>query len=142
MADSGLIRKRLRAEIEAARRHRAARRERTAAAERAYESFLEAIAVPAFRTLANILRAESLLFDVQTPSGGVSLVSDRHRDEAIALELDRTVDPPQPSLAITHTRGSRSLRTERPLKEGAAIEEITEDDVIERLIEELRPWLA
>ena len=60
MADVGLIRKRVRAEIDAARKSAAERRERTAAAERAYEHFLTGIAVPVFRQIANVLRAEGI----------------------------------------------------------------------------------
>ena len=141
MADVGLIRKRLRAEIDLARKSAATRRERAAVAERAYEKFLESVAIPAFRQLATVLRAESIPFDVQTPAGGVRLVSDRHRD-GIQLELDTTLDPPQPLLVSTQTRGSRVVRNERHVKDGADIEAIGEDDVIERLIEELRPWLG
>jgi hypothetical protein len=141
VADVGLIRKRLRAEIDRARKSAALRRERAAAAERAYETFLDSVAIPAFRQVATVLRAESIPFDVQTPAGGVRLVSDRHRD-AIELELDTTLDPPQPLLVSTHTRGSRVVRSERQVKDGAEIAAIGEDDVIERLIEELRPWLG
>ena len=141
MADVGLIRKRLRAEIDAARKTAATRRERAAAAERAYETFLDSVAVPAFRQVATVLRAEGIPFEVQTPANGVRLVFDRHHD-AIALELDTTLDPPQPLLVSTHTRGSRSIRSERQVKDGADISTIGEDDLIERLIEELRPWLG
>ncbi len=142
MADVGLIRKRLRAEIDAARHAAATRRGRASAATRAYEVFLADIAVPVFRQLTNVLRAESIPFELQTPSGGVRLVSDRNRDDAIEIELDTSRDPPQPMLVATRTRGSRMLRTERAVKEGADIEGITEDDLIERLIEEIRPWLG
>lgn len=141
MADVGLIRKRVRAEIDAARKSSATRRERSAVAERDYETFLTEVATPAFRQMANVLRAEGIPFDVLTPSNGVRLVSDRNRD-AIELELDTTLDPPQPMLISTHTRGSRVVRHERFIKETADISIITEDDVIERLIEELRPWLG
>lgn len=141
MADVGLIRKRLRAEIDLARKSAATRRERAAVAERAYEQFLESVAIPAFRQVATVLRAESIPFDVQTPARGVRLVSDRHRD-GIELELDTTLDPPQPLLVSTRTRGSRVVRNERHVKDGADIGAIGEDDVIERLIEELRPWLG
>jgi hypothetical protein len=140
--DAGLIRKRLRAEMDAARRVSANRRDRAAAASRAYETFLESTAIPVMRTMANVLRAEGLPFEPQTPSGGVRLVSDRNRDDAIAIELDTSIDPPQPMLVITRSRGSRLLRTERFVKEAADIDTITEEDVIERLIEELRPWLG
>ena len=141
MADVALIRKRIRSAIEAGRRGAAERRERAAAAARAYDAFLNDMAVPAFRQVANVLRAESLPFDVQTPSNGVHLVSDRVRDDRIELELDTTTDPPTPLLIVTRTRGGRLLRAERPVKDGAAIESITEDELIERLIDELRPWL-
>jgi hypothetical protein len=136
-----LIRKRVRAEIDAARKTAASRRKRAADAGRAYETFLSDIAVPVFRQMATVLRAEGIPFEVQTPSGGVRLVSDHNRD-AIEVELDTTRDPPQPMLVSTYTRGSRVVRNERLVKETADMETITEDDVIERVIEEIRPWLG
>ena len=142
MADVALIRKRLRTEIEQARRSTAERRERAKAAARAYESFLEDIAIPTFRQLATVLRAEGVPFDVQTPSGGVRLVSDRNRDEGIELELDNTQDPPQLMLTSMRTWGRRSLRSERAVKERTAIDHVTEDDLLEHLIAEVRPWLG
>jgi hypothetical protein len=136
-----LLRKRIQSAIEAGRRGAAERRQRAAAASRAYETFLNEMATPAFRQVANVLRAEGLPFDVQTPLNGVHLVFDRARDDRIELELDTSTDPPSPMLIVTRTRGGRLLRAERPVKEGAAIETITEDELIERLIDELRPWL-
>lgn len=140
MADVGLIRKRLRAEIDAARRAATSRRERALAAERAYEAFLAGVAIPVIRQVATALRAEGIPLDVQTPANSVRLVADRNRD-ALELQLDTTVDPPQPLLVSTYARGSRVVRSERHVKQGAAIDTISEDDLIERLIEELRPWL-
>ena len=142
MADVGLLRKRLKSEIESARRSAAERRERSSATSRAYEQFLTSVAIPAFRSMATVLRAEGILFEVQTPSGGVRLASDRNRDEGIELELDTTADPPQLMLVTTQGRGSRSLRTERVVKDRVAVEKITEDDLLERLMEEVRPWLG
>jgi hypothetical protein len=142
MADVALIRKRLRSEIEQARRTAAERRERTKAATRAYETFVETIAIPALRQLATVLRAEGIPFEVQTPSGGVRLVADRNRDDSIELELDGTQDPPQLTLISTRTWGGRLLRSERAVKERVPIDRITEDEFLERVIEELRPWLS
>ena len=142
MADVGLLRKRLKSEIDSARRTAAERRERSASAARAYEQFLTNVAIPAFRSMSTVLRAEGILFEVQTPSGGVRLASDRNRDEGIELELDPTVDPPQPILVTIQGRGSRMLRTERAVKERTAIDKISEDDLLERLMEEVRPWLG
>jgi hypothetical protein len=45
-------------------------------------------------------------------------------------------------LSTMRTWGSRVLQTERPVKERTAIELITEEDLLERMLEELRPWLA
>lgn len=142
MSDIALIRKRLRSEIEQARRNAAERRDRAKAAGRAYETFLDETAVPAFRQLATVLRAESIPFEVQTPSGGVRLVSDRNRDDVIELELDTAHDPPQPMIVSRRTWGGRVLTSERPVKDRTAIDRISEDDLIERVIEELRPWLG
>jgi hypothetical protein len=141
VADPGLLRKRLRTEIDAARKAAAARRARSDRASRAYETFLESVAVPAFRTIANILRAEGIPFDAHTPSNAVRLVSARFRDDAIEIVLDPALDPPQPVLVSSRTRGSRTIRSERPVKAGVPIESITEDEVIEQLFQELRPWL-
>jgi hypothetical protein len=140
--DVALIRKRLKTEIDQARRTAAERRERSKTATRAYETFLEEIAVPTFRQVANILRAEGLPFEVQTPLGGVRLVSDRNRDDVIALELDTTQDPPLVMLSSLRTWGSRVRQSERAINERTAIDLITQDDVLDRVVEELRPWLA
>lgn len=142
MADPAQLRKRLRTAIEAARRASATRREQATAAAREYEVFLETRAVPAFRAIANVLRAEGIPFELMTPLGGVRLVSGRNRDDAIDLELDTTLDPPQPLLSVVQSRGSRVLRTERLVKEGSPISEISEDDVVDLVVEQLKPWLG
>jgi hypothetical protein len=140
--DVAQIRKRLKAEIEQARRTAAERRDRAKTATRAYDTFLADIAVPVFRQVATVLRAEGIAFDVHTPSGGVRLAADRSRDEGITLELDVTHDPPQVTLSTMRTWGSRVLQSERAVKEKTSIENIREEDLLERLFEELRPWLG
>ena len=141
MADVGIIRKRIRAEIDKARRDQAERRTRVAEASRIYEQFLETAAAPAFRMVANILKAEGLPFEVMTPAGGVVLQSERQRDDAIAIEFDSTADPPAPLVTIKRARGSRIVQTDRSIKWNTPLEQLTEEDVIEMLLEELRPWL-
>ena len=140
--DVAFIRKRLKTEIEQARRAAAERRERAKTSSRAYEQFLSDVAIPAFRQMATVLRAEGIPFEVQTPSGGVKLVSDRNRDDGIALELDETQDPPQMMLTSSRTWGSRVLQNERAVKDRTTIDRVTEDDLFERLFDELRPWLG
>jgi hypothetical protein len=141
MADVGVIRKRIRAEIEKARRDQAERRGRVAEAARAYQAFLETAAIPVFRMFANVLKAEGYPFDVMTPQGGVVLQSERQRDDAIEIELDTTADPPEPLVTIKRARGSRTVQTDRSIKWNTPLVQLSEDDVIEMLLEELRPWL-
>jgi hypothetical protein len=142
MIEPGQLRSRLKSAMDAARRAAATRRERAAAASREYEQFLETRAIPAFRAMANVLRVEGIPFEVSTPSGGVRLVADKNRDDVIELELDMTLDPPQPLIITVQSRGSRVLRTERLVKEGSPISDITDDDVVELLLEQIKPWLG
>ena len=143
MADVALIRRRIRKATEQARQDAAERRTRIHDAQRDYDEFLEARAIPAFRSVAIVLKSEGQAWEVMTPSGEVRLVPDRRRDESIALAFDATADPPQPIVSITRGRGSRTVHAERPVKAGTpSSAALTEDDVIEMLVEELKPWLA
>ena len=141
MADVAEVRKRIRAEIEKSRRDQAERRTRVAEATSAYEAFLETAAIPVFRMFANVLKSEGLNFEVMTPAGGVRLQSERHRDDAIEMELDTTADPPQPLVTITRARGSRVVQSDRSIKGSSPLGQLTEHDVVEMLMEEMRPWL-
>lgn len=143
MADVAQLRKRIQKAIEQARREAAERRARVHEAQRAYDEFLEARAIPAFRAVAVVLKSEGLSWEVMTPSGEVRLVPDRRRDESIALTFDATAEPPQPMVSITRGRGSRIVHAERPVKPGIpSAAALTEDDVVEMLIDELGPWLV
>lgn len=143
MADVAQIRKRIQKAIEQARRESTQRRALVHDAQRAYDEFLASRAIPAFRSVATVLKAEGQAWEVMTPSGEVRLVPDRKRDESIALSFDATADPPQPVVSVTRGRGSRILHAERPVKAGTpAAAALTEDDVVEMLIDELRPWLG
>jgi hypothetical protein len=128
--------------IEQARRDQAERRARVAEARKAYETFLETAAIPVFRMFAGILKAEGLPFEVMTPAGGVRMQSERSRDDAIEMELDTSADPPQPLVTVTRARGSRVIQTDRTIKGSNPLVQLSEEDVIEMLLEELRPWLG
>ncbi|MGE0812200.1 MAG: hypothetical protein AB7O28_06510 [Vicinamibacterales bacterium] len=138
--DVALLRKSVRQAMEGARKDAAARRARADDARQAYERFLEERAIPGFRAMAAVLRGEGLPFDVMTPAGGVRLVPERAREDGIALGLDPAFDPPRPTLTIVRSRGSRSIRTERPVREATPIDAISEDDVVLALLDELAPW--
>ena len=136
-----VLRKSLLQAIETAKRDAASRRARTDDATRAYTGFLEQTAVPVFRAMAAALKGEGLPFEVMTPSGGVRLVPERTREDGIELSLDGTLDPPLPVVTVVRSRGHRTVRHERPVKDGLRVEGLTEDDVAQMLLDELRPWL-
>ncbi|MBI3047597.1 MAG: hypothetical protein HYY76_04735 [Acidobacteria bacterium] len=135
------VRNRLKRAITAARERARRRREHTAEAEQAYAAFLEQVATPVTRQLANALKAEGYLFTVFTPGSGLRLASDRGRDDYIEFALDTTAEPPQVVGRISLTRGSRTLADERPVKPGAAPDTISEDDLLTFLLDALQPWL-
>src|SRR4051812_5403678 len=88
------VRKRVHATIERSKQRAAERRARGDEAGRAYSTFLETIAVPIFRQVANVLRAEGYAFTVFTPSGSVRLMSDRAAEDFIELTLDTAGEEP------------------------------------------------
>jgi hypothetical protein len=117
------------------------KRQRAADAERAYAAFLEDIATPTARMLANALKAEGYQFTVSTPSGGLRLASDRGRDDYVEFALDNAGEPATVIGRRRHTRGSRTLEDERPVKVGAMPQDVSDADVLAFLVDALEPWL-
>jgi hypothetical protein len=135
------VRRQLKHAIDRAKARAQRKRSGAAEAERAYATFLEEVATPTTRMLANALKAEGYPFTVSTPSGGLRLAADRGRDDYIELTLDGSGDTPAVVGRVRHTRGSRTLEDERPIKAGAAPQDLTEADVLAFLVEALEPWL-
>jgi hypothetical protein len=136
-----LVRNRLNRAIDAARVRAQQRRERTAATEGAYETFLQDVATPVTRLIANSLKVENYAFTIFTPGGGLRLASDRGRDDYVEFALDGSADPPQVMGRIRRTRGSRTVDEERPIKPGTPPAELSEEDVLTFLLDALQPWL-
>ncbi len=136
------VRKQLKSAIDQARAGSQQRRQRTSDAERTYAVFLDTVATPLVRQVANALKAEGYAFTVFTPGGGLRLADDRGRDDYLELTLDTAGDLPQVMVRTSRTRGSRTIEEERPLKKDAAPDTITEDDVLAILVDALVPWLA
>jgi hypothetical protein len=132
------IRKRLHQTIERAKRHAAERRARSDEAGRAFDTFLSTTAVPLFRQVANILRADGYLFNVVTPSGSVRLMSDRTAEDFIELVLDTAGETPQVVGHASHSRGRRVLESERAI---GAPGELTEDAVLTYVLKELEAFV-
>ncbi|MBM3820236.1 MAG: hypothetical protein FJW14_14635 [Acidimicrobiia bacterium] len=127
--------------IAAARERAKRRREQTAEAEAAYAAFLQTVAAPVAKQLANALKTEGYLFTVFTPGDGVRVASDRGRDDYVEFVLDTEADPPQVVGRVRLTRGSRTLTDERPIRDGAAPGALSEEDVLAFLLDALQPWL-
>jgi len=136
-----LVRKRVQAAMVNARERAKRKREHAATAEAAYESFLTHVAVPLARQIAGSLKAENYAFTVSTPGRGLRLALDRGQDDFVELTLDSEAEPPTVTGRIRRTRGSRTLEEERPIRQGASPDQLSEDEVLEFLVTALEPWL-
>jgi hypothetical protein len=136
------VRRRLREAIVRARNEAQQRRTRVDAASRDYETFLADRAVPLFHTFASALVGEGLRFKVFTPAGSVRLASEGGGDDYIELTLDTTGDNPQVVGRTNRGRGRRLLSSERPVKDGSDVASLTEEDVLNFLVEEIGPFLV
>ncbi len=134
--ETSVVRKRIQETIETARRTAAARRARADEAARAYSHFLDTIAVPLFRQVANVLKASGYPFTVFTPSGGVRLMSDRSAEDYIELSLDTSGDEPMVIGHSRRARGRRVIETERAVAE-QTVAHLTEEHLLQYLLEEL-----
>jgi hypothetical protein len=133
-----LVRRRLTETIERAKKQAADRRGRGDAAARDFEVFLQKVAVPLFRQIANALKADGYAFTVFTPSGSVRLMSDRAAEDYIELTLDAAANPPQVVGQISRTRGRRVIDAERPI---GAPDTLTEEQLLDFLLKELESFV-
>lgn len=131
------IRRRVRAAIESARRETKERRVRSDRAALEYQDFLRDRAVPLFHTVAAALVAEGYRFKVFTPADSVRLASETSGNDFVELSLDATADPPSVIGRTSRARGSRLVDSERPVKERTAIPELSDEDVLGFLMEEI-----
>lgn len=135
------LRRRLRAAVEEARRQSAERRARAETAVRDYEQFLTGRAIPVFHDFANVLNGDGHPFKVFTPAASVRLASTRSGEEFIELELDSSQDPPIVIGRTSRGRGRRMVTSERPVRPRVAIADLTEEDVVGFLLEEVVGFL-
>jgi hypothetical protein len=135
------LRKRVRAAIEHSRRAANERRAQLDQAATAYTEFLETQATPLVQMLANVLRAEGYNFTVFTPNGGLRLASAKSGDDFLEFALDTSQAEPFVVLRVNQARGRRVVQHERPVKGRTAVEQLTEEDVLKALLEELSPFV-
>ena len=134
------VRNRLRAAIDGAKQRSQARRQQIEEASQAYGAFLK-MADPILRHLTGAMRAEGVAFTLFTPEHALRLASDRSRVDYIELTLDTDSQPPEIMLRTSYARGSRTIEEERPLKAGASPGEISDEELLAKLLEALAPWL-
>ena len=135
------VRRQLKHAIDRAKVRAQQKRQNVAEAERAYAVFLEEVATPTTRMMANALKAEGYLFTITTPTGGLRLSSDRSRDDYIEFALDDSGDQPVVVGRVRRTRGSRTIEEERPIKPDTSPTDLTDADVLAFLVSALEPWL-
>ncbi len=133
-----LVRRRLTETIERAKKQAAERRGRTDQASREFEVFLQKIAAPLFRQVANALKVDGYTFTVFTPSGSVRLMSDRAAEDYIEVTLDTSDDPPRVMGQTSRNRGRRVIDAERAI---GTPDTMTEEDVLEFLLKELEAFV-
>jgi hypothetical protein len=131
------VRRRVRQAIERARHEAEGRRAEADRAAASYETFRQTVAEPLFRQLATVLKAEGHPFELQTPAASVRLVSGRSGTGFIEVGLDTTLRPPAVVGRAGYGRGRDVFSVERPLVEGAAVADLTEEDVLTFVTEAL-----
>jgi hypothetical protein len=141
MLEPGEVRKRLKQTMEAVRRDASARRAAAIEVGRDYETFLESYAVPVLRQLASALRAEGQLFQISTPAGSVRLASERSKDDYVEVALDTATPTPVAIGRASFALGTRLTTMEEPLRAGAAVRDLTDEDVLAFALRALRPFL-
>ena len=135
------LRKRLRAAMDRSRRTAAERRAKLDHAAAAYTDLLSSTATPLVQMLANALRAEGYTFTVFTPNDGLRMSLAKSGDDFIEFELDTSQDEPFALLRVSRTRGRRVVQHERPIKGREPVDRITEEDVLQALLEEIAPFV-
>ena len=136
-----LVRNRVRIMLDRLKRpadeRRADRRAQMDAATREYEAFLERTAVPLFKQVANVLRAEGYSIDVFTPGGSVRLMAARGNDDYIEVALDTNGAAPKLLGRSSRSRGGNVNQTELVLNATSDIGALTEEDVLAFVLSEL-----
>ena len=133
------VRRRLRGAIEQAKRRAAERRARVDQASREYEQFLSAIAIPATHTVVQALIGEGHRFKVLTPGQTVRLAAEFSPDDYVEISLETEREAPAVIVRTRRGRGRRSIETERALSR--PIPELTQEDVVSALLDELIPLI-
>ena len=120
---------------------RANRKAQMDAAAREYDAFLARVAVPLFKQVSQVLKAEGLPFEVFTPGTSVRLMAGRGNDEYIEIVLDTNGSAPKVLGRASHTHGGDVTQTELVLNVTHDIGTLTDDDLLGYLLSELENFV-
>jgi hypothetical protein len=144
--ETSIVRQAVRSLLHHVKRPAAERREnrrvQTDQATRQYGIFLERIAVPLFKQIANVLRTEGYPFDTFTPHGSVRLMAERGADNYIELALDTNGAAPKLVGRVSYSRDGNVTQTELVLNATTDIEALTEKDLLGFMLSALEPFVA
>jgi hypothetical protein len=136
--DVSELRKRILRAIDDARKDAADRRTVVDEAAKAYQQFLETIAVPLLRQAAIVLNAAGHGFVVHTPAASARLAAEKSPETYLEIELDASGAEPTVVGRVSITRGRRGLIIEeRPIAAHKSVSALTEDDVSAFLVTEV-----
>jgi hypothetical protein len=136
--DVSVLRKRILRALDEARQGASDRRTVVDEAAKAYELFLENIAVPLMRQAVTVLGAAAQPFVLHTPAGSVRLSAEKAPQTFLEFELDRERPTPEVIGRVSLARGRQGVVVEeRPVAAGKAIADLNEDDVSAFLVSEI-----
>lgn len=135
------VRKQVLATIDRSRRSAAERRARLDEAAAAYTDLLKLTATPLVQMMASALRVEGYTFTVFTPGDGLRMALAKSGDDFIEFDLDTEQDEPAAILRVSRTRGRRVVQHERPVKAQTPVSDLSDEDVLHALLEELAPFV-
>lgn len=136
--DTGELRRRILRALEESKSDAALRRTEADAAARAYDEFLERLAVPMLKQSIDVLKAERQNFMLNAPAGSARMVSSGSPDTFLEFVLDKGSNRAQVLGRVSRARGrQRVVVDERPIATGKAIADLTEEDVAAFLVTEI-----
>ena len=136
--DVSELRRRILRALDEAKNDAALRRTEVDASQRAYEEFLERVAVPVLKQTQSVLKAENHSFTVHAPAGGARIVSDASGETFLEFVLDQSGERPLVIGRTSRPRGrGRVTVDERPVVTDRPIGSITDEDVAAFLVTEI-----
>jgi hypothetical protein len=129
------LRQQILREIDRARVEAVERRKNADSAHAAYAKFIVEVAGPLVVQTVNILRAEGLTLQAQTPAGAARIASDKAADDFIEFVLDTSVRPPRVLGRSSLSIGRHNVVVdEMPIAPDTPIADLQDSDLLPFLI--------